>query len=67
MNQNEPERNAELFLEWLKPIQRDLEVYARRMIWDENELYDTLHNALVRAGNCFRAMPGPILFSRLDV
>ena len=40
---------ADLFLEWLRPQQRDLETYCRRLLWDPQELPDAIHNTLMRA------------------
>jgi RNA polymerase sigma-70 factor (ECF subfamily) len=41
------------FLELLRPIERELEAYCRRLIWDPQEVRDALHNALVRAIGAF--------------
>ncbi len=38
-----------LFLEWLEPLQGDLEIYCRRLIWDAQEAPDAIHNAVQRA------------------
>jgi RNA polymerase sigma-70 factor (ECF subfamily) len=44
-----PARQIEQFLEWLRPQQRDLEIYCRRLIWNPQEFQDAIHNALLRA------------------
>src|SRR5208283_180651 len=45
--------NAERFLELLKPIQRDLENYCRRLIWEPQEAPDAIQNAVMRAFSAF--------------
>ena len=49
MNADNTESKADRFLRWLEPIKRDLEVYCRRMIWDQQETPDALSNAVFRA------------------
>jgi RNA polymerase sigma-70 factor (ECF subfamily) len=39
---------ADRFLALLKPIERDLETYARRLIWEPQEAPDALQNAVMR-------------------
>src|SRR6266566_3829093 len=41
------------FLELLTPIERELEVYCRRMIWDANDVRDALQKAVLRAFQAF--------------
>lgn len=48
-----PKSKAEQFLQWLEPIERDLEVYCRRMIWNPQEVPDAIHNAIMRAVAAF--------------
>ncbi len=43
----------EKFLPLLRPIERDLEVYARRMLWDQGETRDAIQNAVLRAFKAF--------------
>jgi RNA polymerase sigma-70 factor, ECF subfamily len=44
---------ADRFLALLKPIERDLETYARRLIWEPQEAPDALQNAVMRAFAAF--------------
>src|SRR6266513_6261157 len=37
------------FLGLLRPIERDLETYCRRMIWDQRDVADAIQNAVLRA------------------
>ena len=41
------------FLTLLKPIERDLEVYCRRLIWNPADAPDALQNAALRAFSAF--------------
>ena len=41
------------FLALLKPIERDLEIYARRLVWDVADAPDALQNAVMRAFTAF--------------
>jgi RNA polymerase sigma-70 factor, ECF subfamily len=41
------------FLALLRPIERDLEVYCRRLVWDPQDVGDALQNALLRAVSAF--------------
>jgi RNA polymerase sigma-70 factor (ECF subfamily) len=41
--------DADRFLALLKPIERDLETYARRLMWEPQEAPDALQNAVLRA------------------
>src|SRR5437867_5327376 len=41
------------FLGLLRPIERDLETYCRRMIWDQQDLPDAIQNAVLRAYAAF--------------
>jgi len=45
--------DADRFLALLKPIQRDLEIYCRRLIWQPHEAPDALQNAVLRAFSAF--------------
>jgi RNA polymerase sigma-70 factor (ECF subfamily) len=49
MNWPNRANQSEMFLEWLKPMQRDLEIYCRRLIWNPQEVPDAIHNAMLRA------------------
>ncbi len=44
---------AERFLGLLKPIQRELETYCRRLVWEPQEAPDNLQNAVLRAFAAF--------------
>ena len=46
------ERSAR-FLDLLRPIQRELEVYCRRMVWLCGDAEDALQNAVSRAFQAF--------------
>lgn len=61
---NAPNRadQSELFLEWLRPIQRDLEVYCRRLIWDAQDVPDAIHNAMLRGVAHFDRCQGAEFF-----
>src|SRR6266571_8245597 len=41
------------FLGLLRPIERDLETYCRRMIWDQQDVPDVIQNAVLRAYAAF--------------
>jgi len=41
--------DADRFLALLQPIERDLETYARRLIWEAQEAPDAIQNAVMRA------------------
>jgi RNA polymerase sigma-70 factor (ECF subfamily) len=45
--------DADRFLALLQPIERDLETYCRRLMWDPQEAADTLQNAVMRAFAAF--------------
>lgn len=45
--------NADRFLALLQPIERDLETYCRRLIWEPQEAPDALQNAVMRAFAAF--------------
>lgn len=45
--------DAERFLELLRPLERELELYCRRLIWDPNLVPDALQNALRRGMGAF--------------
>jgi RNA polymerase sigma-70 factor (ECF subfamily) len=45
--------DADRFLALLKPIERDLETYARRLIWEPQEAPDALQNSVLRAFAAF--------------
>jgi RNA polymerase sigma-70 factor, ECF subfamily len=44
---------ADRFLALLKPIERDLETYCRRLIWVAQEAPDAIQNAVLRAFGAF--------------
>src|SRR2546427_6533787 len=44
---------AKRFLALLRPIQRDLENYSRRMVFDRRDFEDALQNAVLRAFRAF--------------
>ena len=48
MRMDESERSAR-FLDLLRPIQRELEVYGRRLVWVYGDAEDALQNAASRA------------------
>ncbi len=45
--------DADRFLALLKPIERDLETYCRRLIWEPQEAADAIQNAVMRAFAAF--------------
>jgi RNA polymerase sigma-70 factor (ECF subfamily) len=45
--------DADRFLALLQPIERDLETYARRLIWESQEAPDALQNAVMRGFAAF--------------
>jgi RNA polymerase sigma-70 factor (ECF subfamily) len=45
--------DADRFLALLKPIERDLETYCRRLVWEPQEAPDTLQNGVMRAFAAF--------------
>jgi RNA polymerase sigma-70 factor (ECF subfamily) len=45
--------DADRFLALLKPIERDLETYCRRLVWEPQEAPDTLQNAVMRSFAAF--------------
>src|SRR3974390_551784 len=45
--------NADRFLALLQPIERDLETYCRRLVWEPHEAADALQNAVMRAFAAF--------------
>ncbi len=44
---------SDRFLALLKPIERDLETYCRRLIWKPEEAADAVQNAVLRAYSAF--------------
>ena len=52
MNGNKA-NDADRFLTLLKPIQHELELYCRRLIWEPQEAVDALQNAVMRAVAAF--------------
>ena len=44
---------ADRFLELLKPIECELEVFCRRMIWERADAPDAIQNAVLRAFRAF--------------
>ena len=53
MNNQEQHLAAARFLALLRPIQRDLENYSRRMVFDGRDFEDALQNAVLRAFRAF--------------
>ena len=45
--------DADRFLSLLKPIQRELELYCRRLVWEPQEAPDVLQNAVMRGFAAF--------------
>jgi RNA polymerase sigma-70 factor, ECF subfamily len=45
--------DADRFLALLKPIERDLETYCRRLMWEPQQAPDALQNAVMRAFAAF--------------
>jgi RNA polymerase sigma-70 factor, ECF subfamily len=45
--------DADRFLALLQPIERDLETYARRLVWEAHEAPDALQNAVMRGFAAF--------------
>ena len=45
--------HADRFLALLQPIERDLETYCRRLVWEPHEAADALQNAVMRAFAAF--------------
>jgi RNA polymerase sigma-70 factor, ECF subfamily len=45
--------DADRFLALLQPIERELETYCRRLIWEPQEVPDALQNAVLRAFGAF--------------
>jgi RNA polymerase sigma-70 factor (ECF subfamily) len=45
--------DADRFLALLRPIERELEVYCRRLVWESQEAPDTMQNAVLRAFGAF--------------
>ena len=52
MRDNAP-TDADRFLALLRPIERDLERYCRRLVWEPQEAPDVLQNAVLRAFAAF--------------
>jgi RNA polymerase sigma-70 factor, ECF subfamily len=50
---NTPNNDADRFLALLKPIERDLELYCRRLVWEAHEAPDALQNAVMRGFAAF--------------
>src|SRR5881275_2862889 len=46
---DERQRAADRFLSLLRPIERDLELYCRRLIWNPPDVSDAIQNAVLRA------------------
>lgn len=44
---------ADRFLALLEPLQRELEIYCRRLIWEPQEAPDAIQNAVLRAFGAF--------------
>ncbi|HOB99555.1 MAG TPA: RNA polymerase sigma factor [Verrucomicrobiota bacterium] len=45
--------DADRFLALLKPIERDLELYCRRLVWEPQDASDAIQNAVLRAFAAF--------------
>ncbi|HEY9174642.1 MAG TPA: sigma-70 family RNA polymerase sigma factor [Verrucomicrobiae bacterium] len=45
--------DVDRFLALLRPIERDLETYCRRLIWEPQEAADAIQNAVMRAFTAF--------------
>jgi len=54
--------NADRFLALLKPIERELETYCRRLIWEPQEAADALQNTVMRALAAFDRYHGDASF-----
>lgn len=52
MHEDQP-RPADKFLGLLRPIEGELEVYCRRLIWNPEEVFDALQNAVLCAYKAF--------------
>ena len=52
MNKNRADL-AESFMALLRPIRRELEVFCRRLVWNENDAPDALQNAVMNAFKAF--------------
>ncbi|MBE7503132.1 MAG: RNA polymerase sigma factor [Verrucomicrobiales bacterium] len=52
MNEPGPTRE-DRFLALLRPLERELELYARRLLWDPGQLRDAVQNAVLRAFAAF--------------
>jgi RNA polymerase sigma-70 factor (ECF subfamily) len=50
---NEATAAGERFLELLRPLQQELEAYARRLLWEPQQVADALQNAALRAYAAF--------------
>ncbi len=50
---NDAKSVAMCFLDLLRPIERDLEVYCRRMVWDSQDVPDAIQIAVMRAFAAF--------------
>jgi len=50
---NEATAAGERFLELLRPLQRELEAYARRLLWEPQQVADVLQNAALRGFAAF--------------
>jgi RNA polymerase sigma-70 factor, ECF subfamily len=48
-----PTSTRDRFLELLRPLERDLEAYARRLLWEPQDLPDALQNGALRAFAAF--------------
>src|SRR6266516_6492935 len=44
---------AESFLALLRPIRRELEVYCRRLVWNDHDAPDAIQNAVMNAFKAF--------------
>jgi RNA polymerase sigma-70 factor (ECF subfamily) len=50
---DQPASAGDRFLELLSPLERDLETYARRLLWEPQQLQDAIQNAILHAYAAF--------------
>src|SRR5881296_3480762 len=50
---SEQQPAADRFIGLLRPIERDLEIYCRRLVWDQQDAPDAIQNAVLRAFKAF--------------
>src|SRR5438132_13201718 len=49
----EDQQQADRFLGLLRPIERELEVYCRRLVWNEHNVRDAIQNAVMNGFKAF--------------